>query len=166
VTASPSNHDALTELGASQCFDYRDPGVIQSVRTAIDKTGVPLAYVFDTVCKPGSPGTIDTCESLSTSAEIKYACCLPQPQRPRWKMVLASRSRDFPFPPPLPIAKASPEWDSRLEKAMEWAMKNYGKGFRIPNVTVVSGGQEGIEAIKDVFAGKRNFQKVVIQHPI
>jgi hypothetical protein len=49
---------------------------------------------------------------------------------------------------------------------MEWAMKNYGKGFRIPNVTVVSGGQEGIEAIKDVFAGKRNFQKVVIQHPI
>lgn len=166
VTASPSNHEALLHLGASQCFDYNDPEVVRSIRTAVEKSGLPLAYVFDTVCKHGSPGTIELCESLSRSAETKFACCLPQPQNPRWKMVLASRSRDFPSPPPLAIVKGSPEWDLKLEKAVEWAMKNYAKDFRIPNVTVVSGGQEGIQAIQDVFVGKRSFQKVVIQHPL
>jgi NADPH:quinone reductase-like Zn-dependent oxidoreductase len=166
TTASPSNHQALIKLGATQCFDYRDPEVVGSVQAAIESSGRPLRYIFDTVCKEGDPGTIEMCESLHSPSSIKYVCCLPQPRNPRWRMVLATRARDFPFPPPLPPSKANAEWDSRLEKTVKWAVENYGNGFQIPQVTVVHGGGEGIKAIKDVFAGKASFQKMVIQHPI
>jgi NADPH:quinone reductase-like Zn-dependent oxidoreductase len=166
VTASPSNHQALMQLGATQCFDYRDSGVVESLHGAIESSSKPLMYVFDTVCKDGSPGTIDMCESLPASSNVKYACTLPQPRNPKWNMVLASRARDFPTPPSLPPSKANPEWESRLEKTVKWAMDHYGIDFHIPHVTIVCGGEEGIRAIRDVFAGKMSFQKVVIQHPL
>lgn len=169
ATASSSNHEALIQLGATQCFDYRDPDVVASIRIAIEKSGKPLKYVFDTVCaegNPGKPGTIDLCESLAATPDVKLACVRPQPRRPRWKMVLASRARDFEFPPPLGPSKARPEWEPLLEHTVKWAMTNYGKEFRIPNVTVVQGAEAGIDAIKAVFEGRKSFQKLVIKHPL
>ncbi|KAJ4356861.1 uncharacterized protein N0V89_004898 [Didymosphaeria variabile] len=166
VTASPRNFEALQRIGASLCFDYRDEHVVANIQTALEQSAVPLTMVFDTVCKGGRINTIKQCESLSTSANIQFACTLPQPGNPRWNMVLASRANDFPFPPPLPPRKASPKCEARLEEAVSWAVHNYGAGFVVPKVTVVEGGHAGLAAIHDVFEGRNSFQKVVIKTPI
>jgi NADPH:quinone reductase-like Zn-dependent oxidoreductase len=47
VTASPSAHDELKQLGAEQVFDYHDPDVISKIKEAAGETGVK--YGFDTV---------------------------------------------------------------------------------------------------------------------
>ncbi|KEF54582.1 uncharacterized protein A1O9_09024 [Exophiala aquamarina CBS 119918] len=166
VTASASNHEALKRLGATLCFDYHNANVVEAIVEALKESGAPLRFVFDTICQPGNPGTRSLCEALSTSEAIRFACTRPQPQHPKWRMVLASRSREFRFPPPLPIAEAAPECDARLEQTVRWAMENYGNGFRIPKVNIVTGAQAGVDAIKDTFEGRISFQKVVIEHPI
>ncbi|KAL6406135.1 hypothetical protein AUP68_10698 [Ilyonectria robusta] len=167
TTASPANHEALLELGATQCFDYRDPNVVEIVRAAAEEKGTPIVYILDTVCKEGSPGTVEQCESIATAPNVTFAGCLPQIGKPQWKMVFASRGIDAFVPFPIPGGgKANMEWESRLERAVVWAATNYGKEFRIPNVKIVKGAESGVQAIKDVNEGRVNFAKVVIEHPL
>ncbi|EGU75632.1 hypothetical protein FOPG_14812 [Fusarium oxysporum f. sp. conglutinans race 2 54008] len=168
TTASPANHEALLELGATKCFNYRDPDVVNAVRAACEETGVTIRYVLDTVCKTGSPGTIEQCESIATAPDVTFVSCLPQFSKPpRWRMVFASREVDNPIPFEFPGGnKANAVWEARLERAVVWAAKNYGTQFRIPNVKIVEGAEKGIQAIKDVNEGKVSLTKVVIKHPL
>ncbi|RGP68730.1 hypothetical protein FSPOR_5201 [Fusarium sporotrichioides] len=168
TTASSINHATLLELGATRCFDYRDPDVISTVRAACEDTGVTIKYVLDTVCKTGSPGTIEQCESIATSPDVTLVSCLPQFSKPpRWRMVFASREIDNPIPFKFPgVNDANAKWEARLEKAVVWAAKNYGTHFRIPNIKIVEGAEMGIQAIKDVNEGKVSLTKVVIKHPL
>ncbi|KAH7475974.1 hypothetical protein FOMA001_g11746 [Fusarium oxysporum f. sp. matthiolae] len=55
TTASPANHEALLKLGATHCFDYRGPNVVDAVRAAAEENGVTIKYVLDTICKKGDP---------------------------------------------------------------------------------------------------------------
>jgi threonine dehydrogenase-like Zn-dependent dehydrogenase len=168
TTASPANHGALLELGATKCFSYRDPDVANAVRAECEETGVTIRYVLDTVCKTGSPGTIEQCESIATAPDVTFVSCLPQFSKPpRWRMVFASREIDNPIPFEFPGGnKANAVWEARLERAVVWAAKNYGTQFRIPNVKIVEGAENGIQAIKDVNEGKVSLTKVVIKHPL
>ncbi|KAH7231594.1 uncharacterized protein BKA55DRAFT_524256 [Fusarium redolens] len=168
TTASPANHKALLKLGATQCFDYRDLNVVDAVRAAAEENGVTIKYVLDTVCKTGSPGTIDQCESIATASDVTLVSCLPQIRSPaRWRMVLASREIDNPVPFEFPGGnKTNMEWEARLEKAVVWAATHYGKEFRIPKIQIVKGAERGIRAIKDVNQGKVSLTKFVIEHPL
>jgi NADPH:quinone reductase-like Zn-dependent oxidoreductase len=168
TTASPANHEALLELGATKCFDYRDPNVVEAVRADTEKNGVAIKYVLDTVCKKGSPGTIEQCESIATAPDVTLVSCLPQISNPpRWRMVFASREIDNPIPFEFPGGnKANMIWEARLERAVIWAATNYGEQFRIPNVQIVEGAEKGIQAIKDVNDGKVSLTKIVIKHPL
>ena len=49
VTASPKNHAQLEELGADECFDYRDPDVVAQIKAAVSKSGKRLLHVLDAV---------------------------------------------------------------------------------------------------------------------
>lgn len=167
TTASPANHEALLRLGATQCFDYRDPNIVNVVRAAAEKKGDTIKYILDTVCKDGSPGTVEQCESIAAAPDVTFAGSLPQIGNPRWKMAFAARGIDAAVPFLIPgVGKANMEWESRLEKAVIWAATNYGKQFQIPNVQIVKGAESGIQAIKDVNEGKVSFAKVVIEHPL
>ncbi|KAI7974976.1 hypothetical protein EIK77_002756 [Talaromyces pinophilus] len=167
TTASPANHEALLSLGATQCFDYRDPDIVNIVRAAAEKKENIIKYILDTVCKEGSPGTIDQCESIATAPDVTFASCLPQIGNPRWKLVFAARGIDIDIPFSIPGGiKANMDWELRLEKVVGWAAMNYRKQFRIPNIEIVKGAERGIQAIKDVYEGKVSFAKVVIEHPL
>ncbi|KAF5707586.1 toxD [Fusarium mundagurra] len=168
TSASPANHEALLELGATKCFNYRDPNVVDAIKAACEETGVTIRYVLDTVCKIGTPGTIEQCESIATAPDVTFVSALPQFSKPpRWRMILASREIDNPVPFEFPGGnKANAVWEARLEKAVVWAAKNYGTQFRIPNVQIVDGAKKGIQAIRDVNEGKVSLTKVVIKHPL
>ncbi|WWC91531.1 uncharacterized protein L201_006477 [Kwoniella dendrophila CBS 6074] len=52
VTASSSNHSRLIELGASECFDYKDSDVLDKIKKAAGSQGIFAAY--DTASSNGS----------------------------------------------------------------------------------------------------------------
>jgi NADPH:quinone reductase-like Zn-dependent oxidoreductase len=52
VTASPSAHAELKELGAAHCVDYKDPDVVVKIREAGGPEGI--IYALDTVAEYGS----------------------------------------------------------------------------------------------------------------
>ncbi|WVF69587.1 hypothetical protein IAT40_004365 [Kwoniella sp. CBS 6097] len=52
VTASACHHARLRDLGADQCFDYKDPNVLNAIKEATGGQGVFAAY--DTACINGS----------------------------------------------------------------------------------------------------------------
>ncbi|KAL4970496.1 zinc-binding alcohol dehydrogenase family protein [Aspergillus stella-maris] len=49
ITASPKHHHRLRQYGAKHAFDYRDPGVTETVRECINVRGSSSVCVFDTI---------------------------------------------------------------------------------------------------------------------
>ncbi|PMD45573.1 NAD(P)-binding protein [Hyaloscypha variabilis F] len=169
TTASKHNHAGLKALGATACFDYRDADVVFQIKSAVQELGGrPLKSIFDTV---GAPSSTQLCEECAENENVAFASTLPQPGRPQWKMVLATRNVNFPFPKPgggVHMMLANPEWQARIDRAITWCLSNYGsgRGFTIPHVRVVSGADDAIAAIKFVADGRSSFEKVVIKHPL
>ncbi|KAI3336366.1 hypothetical protein HD806DRAFT_3325 [Xylariaceae sp. AK1471] len=178
TTASSKNHETLLSLGATQCFDYRSPTVVDEIRSAV--AGSPnqkLSVVFDAVTtgtglgepekgeldlSKSSPALAVRCLTDGANAEdLRLCSSLPVPNDPRWKLCLARRD-----------PKESPqlaESNRRMEAGMAWALNQLttSKGsFRLPKIRVVKGAEEGIQAINDVFYGKYSMEKLVIQHPL
>jgi hypothetical protein len=111
------------------------------------------------------------CEEFAVDETVAFACTLPQPQNPRWKMVLATRNVDFPFPKPgggMLMVKANPEWQAKIDGTLAWCLSHYGsdRGFVIPHIRVVNGADDAIRALKFVADGKSSFEKVAIKHPL
>lgn len=52
TTGSPTVHEELKALGASEVFDYRDPEVSQKIRAAAGEEGITLA--LDTISENGT----------------------------------------------------------------------------------------------------------------
>lgn len=52
VTASPATHEGLKQLGAEQCFDYRDEDIVHRLKEAAGEVGIK--YAFDTVSEGGT----------------------------------------------------------------------------------------------------------------
>ncbi|KAI1084712.1 hypothetical protein F5B20DRAFT_522927 [Whalleya microplaca] len=171
TTASAKNHATLLDLGATKCFDYRSPTVVEDIRAAVSQSGKELSVIFDAVAtgtgfaEPPSAKPLDFNKSSPALARqcltdgakyFRLSAVIPIEKDPRWKFVLAIREE-----------KDNPEWHKRLPAVVEWVLSNYkATAFRIPNVKVISGAEEGVQAIRDVFAGKVSLQKVVIQHPL
>lgn len=175
TTASPQNHGKLKDLGATDCFDYRDDSVAQQITDAALKSKQPLRYIFDTVVSPGnpSPSSTDLCEGCALQASGKqkpsFAATLPLPMRPQWKMVLPTRNVAFQITLPngsVRVVEKNMDFQARIDAAFSWTLANYGKEFLIPKVRVVRGGKQAIEAMYAVADGKSSFEKVAIEHPL
>ncbi|RVX73708.1 hypothetical protein B0A52_02598 [Exophiala mesophila] len=164
TTASAKNHKALIKLGATKCFDYRNPTVVEEIQSALDESKIPLKYVLDTVVTRGPDSTTSKIEALKSTQEVKYAGVLPVFGNPNWTMVVAARGFDFPSPGG--FAKAQPESDVVLQDATKWAALNYNKGFVIPNIRVITDGDAAVEAIQLSADGKISFEKLALQHPL
>ncbi|KAH8896563.1 GroES-like protein [Thozetella sp. PMI_491] len=174
VTASPARHQLLLSLGATQCFDYASPTVVEDIRAAVEALGQgPLGCALDAV---GSMA------SSPTSAEI-VARCAPNPSTILAGVVaLPSDSHGFRplygvpkeefvmhfkgLPQPI-VAPARPADHWRAWEALKWVIENYGKGFVLPSVDVIAGtAEEALIAVKQVGETGRGFGKTVIQHPM
>jgi NADPH:quinone reductase-like Zn-dependent oxidoreductase len=164
TTASMRNHDTLLRLGATECFDYHDPHAVDDIQRSADAAEQALRYIFDTVVTRGANSTTSNCDAITSTSDIQYACVMPVPGNPRWRMAVAARAFDFPSPGG--FMKGQPEMDIPLQKATNWALSNYGKGFLMPNVRVVKDSDAALEAIRASAEGKVSFEKVAIQHPL
>ncbi|KAL6251314.1 hypothetical protein RBB50_001522 [Rhinocladiella similis] len=163
TTASTRHHDALVRLGATKCFDYHDPRVVEDIQRTVDAAPQPLRYIFDTVVTRGPDSSTSSCEAIKSTSDIQYSSVLPIPGNQMWRMTVAARGFDFPSPGG--FMKAQPEMDIALQRATDWALSNYGKGFEMPNVRVVKDGDAALEAIRTSAAGKLSFERVAIKHP-
>ena len=168
VTASTKHHATLRSLGATECFDYREPSVVEQIKSAVKNFGMPLKHIFDTIGSHGVRSSTDLCEGCCGN-DTKLAVTLPIPGRPSWKMVLPTREGDFAIPTPTGSVRwmrGNLAWQSRIDRSFLWCLQNYGERFRVPNVRIVKGGENGIKAMKLVAAGKSSLEKVVIEHPL
>ncbi|KAL1637761.1 putative secondary metabolism biosynthetic enzyme [Neofusicoccum ribis] len=165
TTASPANHAALKDLGATECFDYKDPDVVSKIKKAASEYGVSLERIFDAVGSP-EQRTADTAMQCGTESSIGVCST----NHPTLKMPVASL--ELPFTIQLPgmdktvTIPARPEQAARVFKAINWAVRNYGAHFRIPTVEVFGGRiQECVAYLEAKAAQGSNFRKVCFQHP-
>lgn len=175
TTASPKHHEQLLSLGATECFDYRDDKVVEQIQVAVKSYGKkPLEHVFDCVGAKSTPSSATLCESCCANGGkgVKFTCVVPPTDgkdHQDWMRTFAVRNADVDFILPNGIKlihKAHPEWQAINTKAVQWCLDNYGKGFYIPNVKVVKGGEAGIEKMRLVREGKASMEKFVIEHPL
>ncbi|ETS80529.1 hypothetical protein PFICI_08058 [Pestalotiopsis fici W106-1] len=178
ATASPHNHAALTELGATACFDYRSPTVVSEIQAAALASGKPLAAIFDAVTagtgfaapppsstapppdlSKSSPAIAKQCLSPGSAAaknDAKLCASLGVGFDPDWAFCLAARDQ-----------KETPLFHQRLETGMTWVLDHVREiQFTVPQVRIIKGAEEGCRMIKEVFQGKISMEKVVIQHPM
>jgi len=177
VTASAKNHGTLKALGADYCFDYRDDDVVKQIRQAIQDSGKPVRHALDAVgagsfaagddFKKSSPGL--TAASVSQGQQdddVKLACVLPVREDQRYRLCFATRDANSP----LPMARmADPElWNAMQSKVMDWVIGNFGEGKYVgcPNITVVKGTGECLEAMRRSAEGKSSLEKIAVEHPL
>ncbi len=174
VTASGKHHGVLRGLGADYCFDYRDGDVVEQIRRAVKECGRPVRRALDAVgvgsfevgegFGRSTPGM--TAASLEGEQEVELACVLPVKEDGRFKLCFATRDPESP----LPVARMEdPEtWYGMQEKVMAWVVGNYGEGKYVgcPNITVVKGAEECLEAMQRSADGKSSLEKIVVAHPL
>lgn len=179
VTASEKNHETLKQYGATECFDYRDPNVVQHIRDYVQQSGKTLTTVFDAVGKGlgvfeptsdqpqpdlslSSPSLARSCCSEADSPDLLLCAVLPVAHDPLWQFCIAMR----PYGDSVIGIPQDPSWPLRLEKFMAWLVPNHRLVKPFPNILLVRGGEESIRQIHRVFDGKVSLEKVVIEHPL
>lgn len=168
VTASSERHPLLRELGATQCFNYKSPTVVEEIKTALRESELELKHAFDTVGSNDSAKLMADCTSPSNDTILISAVFQDDP---RFKMPFAAPGQDvtieLPGTPGTITIPARPTDYQRAREAFLWAVENYGDRFEMPVVKVFEGSAE--EALKELraLAGFGcGFGKVVLRHPL
>ncbi|KAL2673728.1 hypothetical protein Neosp_012171 [[Neocosmospora] mangrovei] len=116
TTASPHNHDALKQLGATHCFDYRSPTIVQDIHATMKGLNKKLKTVFDSVATglgvfegltkeeeeaiqakydESSPGIgRRCCDPDVPEDELRLSASLVVAKDPTWKFTLMFRTVD------------------------------------------------------------------------
>jgi NADPH:quinone reductase-like Zn-dependent oxidoreductase len=175
VTASTSNHGRLKALGADYCFDYKDDDVVEQIKAAIRNCGKRVYRALDAVgvgsfvlgddFKKSSPGL--TGLSISQDEDgAELACVLPVRGDTRFKLCFATRDPNSLLP--MARMKDPQRWFRMQEKVMAWVIEHYGEGKYVgcPNVRVVNGAGECLEAMRRSAEGKSSLEKIVVEHPL
>lgn len=166
ATASPARHELLRDLGATHCFDYKDPDVTSKIRAAVQESGADkLSYAIDAA---GSAQAVESIEQL-VEPDTVFMSTTVQPGKPHLKMPLACTRNDVRFRLPngmeIAVPARSEDW-KKTWAAVNWAVAHYGKGFRMPAVEVFDGSAEDALAELQKIAVQGKFGKVVIKHPL
>lgn len=166
ATASPSRHELLKDLGATQCFDYKDPDVTSKIKAAVQESGAgKLSYAIDAA---GSAQAVELIEQL-VEPETVFLCTTVQPGKPDLKMPLACTRVDVPLRLPngmeITVPARAEDW-KRTWGAVGWAVAHYGNGFRMPAVEVFDASAEDALVELQKIAAQGKFGKLVIKHPL
>lgn len=171
ATASEKNHQALRELGATECFDYRDPNIVDNIKEALKRhSNKPLQHVLDAVVSHSQPSSTELCEAIADPG-ARFTSPMPVADQAtkEWRPAFACRNVDVTLSLPGGVDltyRAAPEWQANIDHATKWAIDHYDRGYVMPHVQVVKGGEKGIEAMINVAAGRASMEKFVIEHPI
>ncbi|CAG8395817.1 unnamed protein product [Penicillium salamii] len=161
TTASPHNHEALKELGATHCFNYRDTDIVDQIRNFTRDAGIKLDLAFDTIGYAGQAHMVDWCYSCCAEG-AKVVTTIPHPNALK---CFATRADDITFDGPngRTTYPARREDAARTSKILEWAVENL-RPLRMPAVRVVSGNEAAMDAIVESARGGTSFEKIVVKH--
>ncbi|KAM0329503.1 hypothetical protein ACHAQA_004812 [Verticillium albo-atrum] len=169
VTASSARHQLLIGLGATRCFDYKDPDVVAQVKEAVIEAGNADVRAFETVGLPGPyRALLDTFTGPLGNTRMAFSW-IHTDERPQDELVLGGRHYDVVLKVrggDTIVNKARPLEGETIWKAVEWAVANYGTRFRLPSVQVFEGTAEGALAKLEEVAALGLFGKVVIKQPM
>ncbi|KAI8722873.1 PKS-ER domain-containing protein [Fusarium sp. LHS14.1] len=172
VTASAKNHVTLKDLGATHCFDYKSPTVVEDIQHLQKTLGVKLSMAFDTVGKgvmEHASTTRENTPSLAKRAlspdrsETRVVCTLPVAADPEYGFCTSYRPKGSYNAMGAP---QDPEAPKRVRTVMEYLLEMADRAIKLPVVTAVSGAEAGIEAIKRVARGDASQEKLVLEHPL
>ncbi|PNP86503.1 hypothetical protein FNYG_00205 [Fusarium nygamai] len=167
VTANSAQFEHLRSLGVEHLFDYKDENVHEAMSKTLRDLGFDkFLYAFDAAGAPDSGDQV-----LKTVADDTIIASTVIRDNKRFKMPVASTNIDFVIQPPgvlHPISlPARPADHARAWKALNWAIENYGKKFRLPPVRVVDDTAEvALEEIKRFVKQGGGFSKVSIKQPL
>lgn len=170
VSASPERHALLSGLGATHCFDYKSPYVIEDIKAVLKSYhlgGIP--YGFDTVRNTSGVGSAHMVASCASDNATLVSVVVQRNRR--FLMPLADtdenvtlRIRGIPHPITIPARK---EDHQRALSALQWAVDNYGSHFRLISVNVFKGpAEDALEELKILANKGRGFGKLAIMHPL
>lgn len=170
TTASPKNHAVLQRLGATQCFEYKSPTVVEDIETAAKALGVELTTAFDASGKDGE-GAQQSTAVLARSAlsknvspdEFKLVSTTVVHTIPQYRTCAAFRPNGDHDSMG---NQQDPEAPNRVRRITEFFLQSGPKALELPVVKIVKGASEGIEEIERVARGGASLEKVVIEHPM
>ncbi|KAF5020684.1 hypothetical protein F66182_7282 [Fusarium sp. NRRL 66182] len=170
ATASAKNHDTLRELGATHTFDYKSPSVVEDIQNAQKTLGIAIGHAFDTVGKGAAhpePGVTSTPaltkSALGASEDLRLACTLPVSEDPAFGFCTSYRPAGSVSAMGAP---QDPESSTRVRKVVDYMLASSERVLRLPNVTVISGAETGIQAIRRSAGGEMSLEKLVLKHPL
>lgn len=170
VSASPERHALLSELGATHCFDYKSPSVIEDIKAVVKKyhfDGVP--YAFDAVGSFSGLGSAQMVASCASKDAILVSVVVQKD--PRFVMPLAVTNEDVTLkianvPHPITIPARKEDYQ-RAWSALQWAVEHYGSRFRLVSVEVFQGrAEDALEELKVLADTGRGFGKLALMHPL
>ncbi|EOA88706.1 hypothetical protein ACJQWK_05845 [Exserohilum turcicum] len=169
VTASPTRHELLRTLGATETFDYSSPTVTNDIASAVSALGRgSITHALDAAGTMSNPSSSDLLIQCVSPSAMLVSVVLRQDKR--FRLPMATSNTEFIIRPPgtpAPItipARAAEHWNAW--KALHWIVENYGKEFSLPSVNVLQvTAEEALEVLFAVVDGKRGFGKTVLQHP-
>ncbi|KAF5711924.1 toxD [Fusarium mundagurra] len=167
VAANPAQFEHLRSLGVEHLFDYKDENVHEDIAKTLRDLGFDkFLYAFDAAGVPDSADQV-----LKAVADDTVIASTVIRENKRFKMPVGATKFDFVMQPPgapHPISlPARPADHARAWEASNWAIKNYGKKFRLPPVRVVDDTAEvALEEIKRFVKQGGGFSKVSIKQPL
>ncbi|KAK1671046.1 hypothetical protein BDP55DRAFT_697169 [Colletotrichum godetiae] len=161
TTASPSRHDLLRGLGATECFDYKDANVSDKVKQSVIKAGRSRVWGFETSGSPESSQLLlDALYGIAGDVQYSWVNAAGA-QRPPIEAVLGTRDYEIVFEVPgdRHVIPAEPEKAANMWAALDLAVK-------IPVVRVFEGtGEEALEEMASV-SKQGAFGKLVLKQPL
>jgi NADPH:quinone reductase-like Zn-dependent oxidoreductase len=153
-------------LGADIVFDYKDPSIAKSLKTAVGNK--ELRHIFD--CVGVDPATLDILESL-LSPSGKFLSSVPPSRTPKHNYAMCAAGiihelSDFNLPGSrlnTMLGKPNPDAAKKLQTVVQWALDNVGGKYIPPRVRKLSGRglYDALEAFELMRGGKISGEKVV-----
>ncbi|KAM0472488.1 hypothetical protein ACHAP7_008641 [Fusarium lateritium] len=165
--ASEKRHEYLKMLGATQCFDYKDPNVVENVKLSLQGTTGTI-WGFDALGSVDNPVSQDILKNaIPPNHDVKLVTVLLSPHKD-FDICTGGRNFDIDFDLPdgtkilLPKDKVAADRDWR---ALRWAVNNYGSDFVLPIQVFEGSGEGAINELNKTWEMSA-FGKVVLKHPL
>jgi NADPH:quinone reductase-like Zn-dependent oxidoreductase len=183
AVASIARHHELKLLGATACFEYKQPDAVDKIRTHAKKHNFKISYGVDAVGTIGQNNSADMVRR-SCHADAQLVSTVLRSQK-TFKLPFAMKNRDIqlkvhafvtprymkwlqPWVPKIKVSLSRNEGDhQKAWQALMYAVGHYGQDFhRMSSVQECSrDAEQALDKVKAVAAGTGGSGKWVVPHP-
>ncbi|EXA35660.1 hypothetical protein FOVG_12817 [Fusarium oxysporum f. sp. pisi HDV247] len=165
--ASTQRHEFLKSLGATQCFDYRDPDVVKNVKSALQGTKGTI-WGFDALGTIENPVSQEILKSaIPPHDNVRLATVLLAPHE-GFEPIVGSRQFDLDLDLQDGTKLFWPKDEAATErhwKGFRWVIDNYGGEYKPTPIRVFDGpGEDAVKELSNMW-NMNNFGKLVLKFP-